>query len=791
MRALALFFAIPALLSAGRGEDMLKSIRESSLDPAQCYRVRELSLGFDEAQIFFTEGFLIFSKPVAGTPISAIFSADIEGGDAEILLMPPDRGERRSLAQHTGSPTLEEHFTTTAMVFAPETHRNLMEQIRANPANKPSAEMGALLSERWNTVMHNLDESFGLRLAADLLSPSAKRKGFFAAAMAGKSLGAFDLVFDPRTSEQLLIGKTDNQNFDVWSSFVSRSYRATPFAPEFALKNFKIDSRLDEDLTLHCVTRVTAVLHDAAEGALPFEISPRMQVMTASIDGRAVEVLQSRFTRSSVKSGANDVFLLAPAEPLAPGPHTIEISHEGKVITEAGNHVYFVGSRGNWYPTRGMQYTTFDLTFRSPRTLDLVAAGEPVSDTVEDDMRVTRRKVEMPIRLAGFNLGQYDRARIKRGDFTIEVCANRAAEEALTPRVPDLTWTPEQPPGMRNPRRTMLIPVPPPPMPARPDPTARLQALASEIAGVMEFYNARFGPLPIHFLEVSPVPGRFGQGFPGMIYLSTLAYLRPSDKAISSLDERSQIFFSDLLHAHEAAHQWWGDVVTSAGYHDDWLMEALANYSALLFLERNKGTKALDVVLEDYRAHLLAKTENGETVESQGPVVQGARLDSGWTSIVYGKGTWIIHMLRKRLGDDAFLRMLAAMRKEFDGQAVSTAQFRAFCAKYLPPKAADAKLEGFFDQWVYGTGVPELKLSYNVKPPAKDAARPVWRVEGNLTASAAGPDFSAETPLEVRFATGRTVIHFVHAADGPNSFELRLPAAPAKITIDSKSLLHR
>ena len=109
---------------------------------------------------------------------------------------------------------------------------------------------------------------------------------------------------------------------------------------------------------------------------------------------------------------------------------------------------------------------------------------------------------------------------------------------------------------------------------------------------------------------------------------------------------------------HEAAHQWWGNIVTASGYHHEWLMEAVSNYSALLFLESRNGTKFIDRILDEYRRELLVKGPDGETTESAGPVVQGRRLDSStnptaWNTIAYGKGTWIIHMLRQQMGDAA------------------------------------------------------------------------------------------------------------------------------------------
>src|SRR5262249_60468257 len=104
---------------------------------------------------------------------------------------------------------------------------------------------------------------------------------------------------------------------------------------------------------------------------------------------------------------------------------------------------YSVGSRANWYPNLGLQFARFDLTFHYPKELDLVSSGEIVSDSVEGDMRVTHRKVGAPVRLAGFNLGVYERRKITRGGQTVEVCANGNLERALeTKTAPTISHTP-------------------------------------------------------------------------------------------------------------------------------------------------------------------------------------------------------------------------------------------------------------------------------------------------------------------------------------------------------------
>src|SRR5262249_24774267 len=160
---------------------------------------------------------------------------------------------------------------------------------------------------------------------------------------------------------------------------------------------------------------------------------------------------------------------------------------------------------------------------------------------------------------------------------------------------------------------------------------------------------------------------RFGQGFAGMIYLSTLSYLPVSVRPLSLMSTTQQIFYSELLRAHEVAHQWWGNIVTAAAYRHEWLMEALSNYSALMFLESRKGPKFIATMLDQYRKDLLTKGLDGEATDSEGPVVQGRRLENSnnpnaFNAIVYGKGTWIIHMLRRRLGDAQFAKMLAELR---------------------------------------------------------------------------------------------------------------------------------
>jgi len=761
-----------------------------SLDPGECYRVRDLTLPKDEARIFLTDGYLIFAKPIAGVRMSAVFTADAEGGDAEVLVLPPNRGERRSLASYTGAPNLDEHIRAAVLIFSDDTYTKLTEQIQRSDANKKVPEMGALMAEHWTPVVRNIAASFQVRLVWDVLLGEPQGHGFLAVSMSGKTLGNFDLYYDRSGREQIVMGKLNTRDntlfFDVWTSFVARSFRNRPIEPELTLDDFRIDATLKPDLNLNVVTRVRVNPGRAALPVLAFDIAHPMRISAVLIDGKPAEVLQRDSLRSELlRNVGNEMFLVKPAAPLEPGTeHELEFRHEGKVIFEAGNRVYYVGARANWFPNTGLQFAKYDLTFRYPKDLDLVTAGELVEEHEEGDLRVTRRKTGTPIRFAGFNLGQYERVRLKRNGFTLEVCANRAIEPALAESKQARAAEAPAGPRLREPEIMIL----PPELP--PDPEARLQEIATEIAAALEFMSARFGPPALPNVTVSPVPGRFGQGFPGLIYLSTMSYLAPQNKAIRSLDAHGRLFFSDILQAHETAHQWWGNVVTSAGYHDEWLMEALADYSALLYLENKNGAEPVALALESYKANLL-QTLNGKTVESTGPIVLGTRLENSQTptayyNITYGKGSWIMHMLRRRMGDQQFLAMLADLRKEYERKPLSTEDFRLLAARFLPAQSGDPQLENFFDQWVYGTGIPSLKLNYSVKGKAG-----ALRLNGTVTQSDVDSDFSVLAPVEIQLGHGKTLTHWVQTADGGVTFSVALPSAPGKVQLDPNSSVLR
>jgi Peptidase family M1 domain len=778
-------FVFRGTLTAGIGADFGKAIREISFDRDECYRVRDVTVFKEDLKIYLTDGHLIFSKPVAGRRIAAVFVADVEGGDGEVILLPPNRAERTSLAVYTDSPNLDEHFRSALLFFTGADYEALLSQLPRNPANKKSPDAAAGLDDLWTPTLRSVADSFQTRIALDLLGGPAGRPGLFAGLFQGVRLGSFDVIFDPHGEEQLVAGsvvvRDDRIYFNTWTSFQARSLRHNPppRRNDVLLSDYRIQSTLNPDLTLDCVTRVKVKSVVDGATAVSFEMTPQMAVSSATVDGQPAETLQRDSVRANIGRTGNELFLVFPPEPLRAGRvYEFEFKHSGKVILDAGDHVFYVTARGNWYPTHNLQFAQYDLQFRYPADLDLVAAGDVVENRTEGEWRITRRRTAATIRFAAFNLGRYEHVRVESAGYLVDVCANRSLESALQPKPqPSIPL----PAPIRS-RQAADIALPVTTSFAH-NPLERLQGLAAEVASSLQFMVSHFGPPALPHIAVSPIPGAFGQGFPGLIYISTLAYLKdlPGQRQTA---ESQQLYFDELLQAHEVAHQWWGNRVTSTSYRDGWLMEALANTSAMLYLERRKGAHSAEVMLDSYRSLLLEKSPTGPILDAAGPVTFGSRLNSSqaptaYRTITYGKGTWVMQMLRRRMGDERFLAMLTEVIKQYDHRDITTDQFRQLAAEFLPPQFQDPQLETFFDQWVYSTGIPNLKLSYSLKGTA-----PALRLVGTVKQSDVDEDFSTLVPVEIQVARGQTITQWVRTGGESATFTVQLKQAPLKVTLD-------
>jgi aminopeptidase N len=171
----------------------------------------------------------------------------------------------------------------------------------------------------------------------------------------------------------------------------------------------------------------------------------------------------------------------------------------------------------------------------------------------------------------------------------------------------------------------------------------------------------------------------------------------------------------------------------------------------------------------------------------QGRRLEGSNNPNASNAVIYGKGTWIMHMLRRRLGDERFVKMLAELRRRYEWKTLDTDSFRLLCAEFLPPGAPDAKLESFFDQWVYGTGVPALKLVSSVK--GKPGA---YKLTGVITQTEVSEDVSVQIAVEIQAGKNKPIVRLVRTSSEPVEFTVAVPTANTKAVLDpGMAILHK
>src|SRR5262249_46562773 len=154
------------------------------------------------------------------------------------------------------------------------------------------------------------------------------------------------------------------------------------------------------------------------------------------------------------------------------------------------------------------------------------------------------------------------------GPVAIHAYAAQEMERSFPQPPPERLLTP--PPSVRVPQAQPIMIPRDPPSPARNAPL-----IADAAAHDIQFYENRFGSFPYSSLALTQVPGVLSQGWPGLIFLSSFAYLTPEERAELHLGHVDSAVTQSVV-AHETAHQWWGDLVGWKSYRDQWIVEALS-----------------------------------------------------------------------------------------------------------------------------------------------------------------------------------------------------------------------
>src|SRR5271166_3353615 len=215
-------------LTSGPVLPLYRALRDVGLDPQKVFTVREAVLDREDVHIWLNDGTIAFTQAVDGNITGAYFE-----GEGEVLVRPPDRMERASLGLFTGAGVLEEKFSSAYLRFNDDTAKELAPYLRGT---QDAGDFAA----RNEAKARTLADMDAMRLCISFTSMPATAAGetspvpdrLLHVVVAGEHYGIFDIYFDTRSPEQVMVGKASSPRenevyYDLWMSFPMRSLRKT------------------------------------------------------------------------------------------------------------------------------------------------------------------------------------------------------------------------------------------------------------------------------------------------------------------------------------------------------------------------------------------------------------------------------------------------------------------------------------------------------------------------------------------------------------------------------------
>jgi hypothetical protein len=742
---------------------------------------------FDRDVIHFTlNGTLHLLTPVEGKTAGAVFI-----GQGSFELKPATPQEKRQLAINAGDDKLEtltDQFESA--VFLGGAFMNAIEKAGAPIAG--AANSTAL--DRWSDYLKNqrkdIRTNIHIRLLQEILNQEAEP--FFMAWVNGKKLPPAVLSVDPRDQEQTAMVVIHNDKGGVWYSSplkteVERGNSALKL-PLVDPEHYLIDATIRKDQLT--ATSTMAFTTNTNVRVLPVNLFSKLRVSSAewALAGEAPAWAPIPFIQENEKEDG-DAAVVFPAM-LTPGQKVLlRMTYGGdEVLDDAGDGNYSVGARTSWYPNVAVfdDLAQYELRFRIPQKMQVVAVGNETGNTVDGNDRVSVWKTTNPIRVAGFNYGRFKKLQQadKDSGMTIEVYTNPGEPDIIRLINDALSGGDD---GILMGQHLRVD-------------TAKLaQSALADGINTARTGNLYFGPLADKRVAITQQSAwSFGQSWPSLIYMPYVAFLNGTQRNTLGLNTMKD--FVDSVGPHEFAHQWWGHQIGWKTYRDQWLSEGFAEFTSALVQQQTGGFPVYDDFFEKARRRILEEPAGASIPNDQaGPITQGYRLATwqnpyAYNVLVYSKGAYVLHMLRMTMfdaangGDAAFSEMMKDFATTYAGKNATTADFKRMVEKHATQSlklTKDGKLDWFFNQWVYGTAIPK----YDSKFDFEDVGGGKYKVTGSITQSNVPNDFGVVMPIYVHFDkksfTKLASTLIVGNVTKPVTFEIALPKKPQKFAINS------
>ena len=767
----------------------------------ESFLIENFTLISDVATFHFEKGTLTFLTPVEGVVTGAIYV-----GDGHFNLKPTTALNVRELSRRIEGESVDEDFSEIVFRFTGEGRMGFLPGLKGKAATPEEAnnafrhwrekvrqrrEVAAGFSEYLleGESMDNVDAD----ILAAIYNPS--HPPFFNAYIHGKKhkdlryfvrarVGALPQLDSPE-EVGLINFNPEGMAMDdgVWylahmkAEYANHTASSQEDRRLFATKRYKIETVVAKNGHLFSTANIEFEPLIAGERVLKFGLLPNLRVSRV-VDAQGTDL---HYVQENRKEDGSFYVILATA-PEFGKKFSISVEYAGDhVLNDAGGGSYYVAARTSWYPNlNGFgERALYDLTYQVPRKYKVVSVGELQSEAIEDERAVSHWVTPSPVAVAGFNYGEY-----KTMTLADEITGYKISGYYLT-ELPD-----------RLSGFSALKSLAPTPM---------TEYALEQTRAQMQLCTHYFGKSPYQNIYITEQPDfNFGQSWPNLVYLPISAYTDSTQRWLlfGNINNRFTGFVQEVT-PHEVAHQWWGHAVGWASYHDQWLSEGFAEFSAGLFLQHAMGGNWQKDYFEFWdrlKRRILEKNKFGVAPNDAGPLWMGLRLISpksgdAYQNVTYPKGAYVLNMLRSIMyteNDQQFIDMMHDFVESHHDQPASTESFKRIAEKHmtkLMDLQGNGRLDWFFNEWVYGTLVPKYHFEYQPTP----AEGGKVKLHMSVTQSEVDENFMMLVPVFADFGKGMVRIGQVGViGNSTRELDTLLPAQPKKVALNhNKDILER
>lgn len=324
------------------------------------------------------------------------------------------------------------------------------------------------------------------------------------------------------------------------------------------------------------------------------------------------------------------------------------------------DHLFTVYHTKNWLITHDdiLDKATFELLLAHDTGLESVGNGRLISRYQTNQQKTIshwKQDIPIPNYTFGFTLGHFETLLLESGSVDISVLYRGSEKSGLT--------------------------------------APSLKLAFKGVTDMLSFFEGKAG---------------FALNKHGYRYVVVDGYVAQEASGFSLVGER---FVHTLLKdknenwfiAHELAHEWWGNSVTSTNFSHFWLNEGLVVFLVAAYKQHLFGDTAYknEIKVAVKRVERAVKEKRISPVAFS-KVITEQEINH---TMAYSKGAIIFYLLREKLGDELFWKALKEYTLRYRGGSVTTQDLKSSFEE-----TTATSLTSFFDRWVYGAEIPKLNM---------------------------------------------------------------------------------